>query len=467
MTEREIKKLKTARVKCDKEPLFFTRYFFKRLRGVKFVKNWHHYDIEEQLERVANYDLEFLNISIAPRHSKTELVLNFIAKKLGENPSSNWLYITASDELRSETSTRIRDIINDEHFKAMYGVELKKDQKAKNLWRTTQGGGLKTATIFGQITGFGAGQMKEIDPDLEEYIRDFEGCIVLDDINKTDDAENLTSTNDKVMRVIGNTIISRKNSYDTPIINIQQRAGIEDATAYFMELYKNNPKAEFLIYPVIYNEKPLWEWKMPMEKIIELKDSPKTSHVFETQYMQNPQPKEGLIFPNLQYYGSINDNEGIKIAYADTADEGTDYFSCIYTKVINNKAYAIDVIHNQYSLDTNKPRLLAFIEEHGIDYMYIETNKDGLGIIRELRKETTSCTLRGRNNHTNKISRIFAQAGFVMNYVFFPEKHENPEYEKFMRQVKRMTHTTKKDDDAPDALAGLANEIRRAHFIAI
>ena len=38
----------------------------------------------------------------------------------------------------------------------------------------------KNCTIFGQITGFGAGIMKET---IEE-IRSFEGCIVLDDINK-------------------------------------------------------------------------------------------------------------------------------------------------------------------------------------------------------------------------------------------------------------------------------------------
>ena len=114
--------------------------------------------------------------------------VNFIARGIGMNPTSNWLYITASDELRAQTSVSIRDIVQHPYFKIMYGVELKQDQNGKNLWRTSKGGGLKTATIFGQITGFGAGQMIDHDKDLEDYLREFEGCIVLDDINKIDDS---------------------------------------------------------------------------------------------------------------------------------------------------------------------------------------------------------------------------------------------------------------------------------------
>ena len=69
----EVNKIKVARVKCDKSLLFFTRYYFKRLRGIKFICNWHHKDICEELHKIQNYELEFLNISIPPRMSKTEI----------------------------------------------------------------------------------------------------------------------------------------------------------------------------------------------------------------------------------------------------------------------------------------------------------------------------------------------------------------------------------------------------------
>ena len=243
-----------ARKECDKSLLYFTRFWFRVLRGVKFTTSWHHDEIAKELDNIEKYDLELLSINIPPRHSKTALAaVNFIARGIGMNPKSNWLYITASDELRSQTSVEIRDIVEHPYFYIMYGVKLKKDQNSKNLWRTTQGGGLKTATIFGQITGFGAGQMTNFGEDLSDYLRTFEGAIVLDDINKTDDSEAMNATSDKVVRTLANTVLSRKNSRDTPIINIQQRTGENDATAFFMEFYQGKEdKAKFLIYPVFF-----------------------------------------------------------------------------------------------------------------------------------------------------------------------------------------------------------------------
>ena len=168
--------LAIMRVKCDNDLLYFTRLFHYALKGNKFIMNSHHEVIKEELKKVENYELDILNINIPPRFSKTLLcAVNFIARGVGQNPLSNWLYITASDELRSQTSIEIRDIIVSPLFKALYGTELKKDQNGKNLWRTKEGGGLKTATIFGQITGFGAGIMKN-NKELEDYIKTFKCC---------------------------------------------------------------------------------------------------------------------------------------------------------------------------------------------------------------------------------------------------------------------------------------------------
>lgn len=286
-----------ARAMCDNDLMFFSQFFFKELRGSKFISNWHHEEICAELDNIGSYKYELLNINIPPRCSKTELVLNFIARALGQNPSANFLYITASDELRSEVSVRIRDIVTHPYFQQMYGVTIKKDQNSKNLWRTNKGGGLKTATIFGQITGFGAGQMTE-DSDLIDYVRDFEGAIVLDDINKIDDAETVSANNQKVTRVLFNTIESRKNSSDTPTVNIQQRSGLEDATAKLLEHYESvnaMHKVKNIVYPAIYEGRSIWEKQLPLEKLKERRDSPLTARMFKTQYMQEPVPAEGGI----------------------------------------------------------------------------------------------------------------------------------------------------------------------------
>lgn len=456
-----------ARYKCDESLLFFTRFWFRILRGTKFIINWHHEDICANLEKVQRYELEFLGINIPPRFSKTELAaVNFIARGIGMNPTGNYLYITASDELRSETSIRIRDIVSHPIFKRMYGVEMKPDQTGKNLWRTKQGGGLKTATIFGQITGFGAGQMVDHTKDLESYIREFEGCIVLDDLNKTDDSESLNANNSKVMRVIGNTVLSRTNSDDTPIINIQQRAGTEDATQYFNELFEGNPKAKTMVYPIIYKGKSLWEWKMPMDKILDRKKNPKTSNTFETQYMQNPMPLEGLMYPDkFQTYKEIpshiiNENgndveqlQGWCLGVIDPADGGTDHFAAPLIQVVGNRMYLKDVIFNQIRLIDNEAFIEAKTKEHNPIKWVVETNSMGGYLSGRLRTILPpEIVVYGQWNAANKMSRIINMAGFLSKYLYVPE-NPNEETRKFLDKCYRMLKTSKKEDDAPDSLS--------------
>ncbi len=467
--------LKVARAKCDKSLLFFTRFWYKVLKNSKFILNWHHEEIEKELERVTNYELELLNINIPPRFSKTEIAgVNYIARGIGMNPGANYLYITASDELRAQTSISIRDIVSHPYFYVMYGVKLRKDQNSKNLWRTEQGGGLKTATIFGQITGFGAGQMIQHNQELESYIRGFEGCIVLDDVNKTDDSEVENANNEKVSRTIFNTVMSRKNSRDTPIINIQQRAGMSDVTQAFIEHYgEDNEKAKFLVYPVVSSDGlPLWEWKHDLNDIESLRTSHRTAHMFETQYMQNPKPKHGLLFPDedLNRFRmsdiDMNNEDDPGLSFVDVADSGDDNHSVPFGKLIGNKVYIHDVIFTKESTEVNVPLTVQMTNKYKPDFMRVESNFGGTMYIQlmNLRGINEKTALIPMNATGNKHTRIITASMFILEFCYFLDKSEyiiGSDYDNFMKNL--TTYTKKKGeakhDDAPDSMAGLARMI--------
>ena len=463
MTIEEIKTLKVAKVKCDKSLLFFTRYFFKKLKNQKFILNWHHEEICKELEKVARYETIFLNINIPPRSSKTELTVNFIAQNLGKNPKGNYLYITASDDLRSETSVKIRDIITSPEYKSMYGIELKVDQNAKNLWRTKQGGGLKTATISGQITGFGAGQMIDHNKDLEDYIRNFEGCIILDDINKIADSSSLNENNNKVNLRIFDTVFSRTNSQDTPIINIQQRAGIEDATYRLLKYYDGKEKVVNLVMPIIYPDgKLLWEWKFPLHKVEDFRTNPETSHMFQTQFMQNPMPLEGLVYPNkFKTYKElpkeiVNENgkdivrlQGWCLGVIDSADKGDDHFAAPIIQVVGNRMYLKDVVFNKNELISQEPEVQAKTKENK---WVIETNHAGNYFSGRIRTLLPDIDVFGQWSSTNKMGRILMNAGFLNKYLYVPENPTNEMFY-FLDQCYRLMKTSTKKDDAPDSLS--------------
>lgn len=454
------------KAKCESDLLFFTRFWFKVLRGTKFIKNWHHELICSELENVAKYEYELLNINIPPRYSKTELVgINFIAWSLAKNPKANFLYITGSDELRSETSVRIRDIITHPLFIKMFGVKIKKDQSGKNLWRTNKGGGLKTATIFGQITGFGAGQMIE---ELVGEFRDFEGAIVLDDINKIMEAIVNSATNVKANDVILNTILSRKNSPDTPMINIQQRAGINDATATLLEFFKSTEKVKNLVIPIIIKGEPLWAFKNDMPSIDRLKSNPKTKAIFDTQYMQDPKIKEGVLFPmeKLQRFSMKNfhiDNVISRIGVVDTADEGTDYFSFPIIYKVESKFYVVDVMHTQEGLDITKPLSVAKSKFHKLDFVKVETNSQGKDYYRFLKGKLTSTSVRGIWSVSNKETRVLMQAAWIVdNFVFRDDYEQGSEYDIFMQHLTAYLKMVKNQlDDAADVMAAASQFIKR------
>lgn len=458
------------RVKCDKSLLFFTRLFYKLLRGNKFIVNDHHEELSKHFQDVKDYKVKLLNINIPPRHSKTELALNFIARGIGENPSSNWLYISASDELRAEASIRIRDIITHPVYVRMYNVNLKKDQNSKNLWRTSKGGGLKTATIFGQVTGFGAGQMTDfskVNKDTLDFVRDFEGCSVWDDLNKTEDSEAENANNDKVSRVIFNTLLSRENSYDTPVIHIQQRTGMSDATSSLMEHYgTGDDRYRFVIMPIIKsNGEPLWKNKFPIEEINKLKNSPRTSHVFDSQYMQDPSPSKDIVFPSkdLSYFSmdELNTNNiEYRLGAIDVADEGTDSFSFPSGVLIGHNFYVTEWIFTKDNTEITLPTTASVINRNRLDTTIVETNNHGSVFYKNL-LNMVNTHVGGVVNTNNKHGRIIQESQNIrLNFLFRSDIDTNSDYYKAMIELTRYAKQKGKRDDAPDALALLSTALR-------
>ena len=454
--------LKIASVKCRNDLLFFTRFFFRLLKGTKFILNDHHVTICNELQATADYKYQFLNINIPPRHSKTELAgINFIAWSLAKNPKANFLYITASDELRSDTSIRIRDIVTHPLYKSMFGVELKKDQQGKNLWRTSEGGGLKTATIFGQITGFGAGRM--YDTSLIDYVRDFDGAIILDDINKILDTENNSANNNKTLEILFNTILSRKNSEDTPIINIQQRTGKRDATAVLLEYFKDlNHKS--LVMPIITSDgSPLWANKFSLEQIDKLRTSPETRRIFQTQYMQIPQSREKLLFDidQLNFFKDFHkENAFAKVCYVDTADVGKDYLFSGFAYLIKSdtgiQIFIDKIIYNPKKLGINQPKIIDYVNLNRFDYLIMESNQLSSVEIVNIQKSLEGVRFIPKRNTKNKEERIAKEADWIVQTCHFRNEPKSTEYGLAIAHLLDYEEFVKNQkDDCPDGLTGL------------
>lgn len=444
--------------------LNFTRYFFKQKTGNKFVLGDHHEIICKALDRVVRGECKKLIINLAPRYSKTEIVVkNFISYGFALNPRCKFIHLSYSDDLVLDNSKEINTLIQAEEYQELFDVKLTSNNAKK--WYTDKGGGMYAVSASGQVTGFGAGQVdvekeeKELD-EFTPYIEtDFAGAIIIDDPIKPDDALSET-IREKVNNKFETTIRNRVNSRNTPIIVIMQRLHEHDLCGYLMEIEPD--EWEVVSLPCIRvedgEEKALWPFKHTLKELRKIESA--NSYVFQTQYMQDPKPIEGLMYPSFRTYDTIpTAQRAVRKNYTDTADTGKDYLCsiCYIETEIGN--FIIDVLYTPKPMEYTESQTALMLTRDRIEKSIIESNNGGRSFARAVEKE---CRMMD-NNFTkfkwfhqgeNKQVRIFTKSNEVMNLTFFPSGWDRlwPEFYKDLTSYRKDGSSTR--DDAPDALTG-------------
>ena len=464
---RDIDVLKTWTLESS---LNFTRYFFKHNQGRKFVVGPHHKKISKALDKVLKGETKRLIINIAPRYGKTELaVKNFIAMGLALNARAKFIHLSYSDGLAIDNSEGVRNVMELPEYKAIFETRLA--NRGKKHWYTTEGGGLYATSSSGQVTGFGAGLVDEEkeEEEFEKALDDllavngigFGGAIIIDDPIKPDDAVSATIRN-KVNNKFETTIKNRVNSRNTPIIIIMQRLHVDDLCGKLIR--EEGEEWEVLSLPCITTneegeEVALWPFKHSLEEL--KKEKTKNSFVFETQYMQNPKPLEGLMYDReFKTYEAIPySKKAIRKSYTDTADEGKDYLCSIAYEEHPHGNYILDVVYTQKPMEYTEVKTAESLTKHEVSESIIESNNGGKGFARNVEKQmremgNNSTSVDWFHQSENKNVRIFTKSNEVMNLTYFPKGWESM-WPIFHTHVTTYMKVGKNEfDDAPDALTG-------------
>lgn len=442
------------------DSLHFARYFFKLMNGgKKFVVGKHHRMICDKLNDVLTGKTRRLIINIAPRYSKSELVSrDFIAMGLAINPAAKFIHLSYSGDLALGNSVAVKDIVKSEDYQRLFGVEIAVGTDTKSQWNTTKGGGLYATSSLGQVTGFGAGA---IENEGDEW--QFGGAIVIDDPIKPADA--LSDNNREAVNLhFETTIRNRVNSRNTPIIIIMQRLHEHDLCGYLMELEPD--EWEVLSVPCIsYNEggeeEALWPFKHTIEELHKIESA--NQFVFDTQYMQNPKPLEGLMYSKLRTYEILPMEQSIRKNYTDTADKGADFLCSVCYVETPSGMYVTDVLYTDKPMEYTEVKTAEMLLINGTQLVKVESNNGGEGFARNVEKNVrlqgTPVALKMRFTSffqgLNKNVRIFSHSAEVQNLIYFPSDWETrwPQFAqavKGYRKVGRNAH-----DDAPDVLTGM------------
>jgi predicted phage terminase large subunit-like protein len=410
--------------KAQSSLYWFCRHSFLQQRGYRWQGNWHHDLICRKLEAVFAGECRRLIINMPPRYSKTQIaVINFIAWALGRAPDSEFIHASYGARLAAGNAARARDMVRSRWYRAMFpDLRIDPKKRASDDWRTTAGGIVFATGAAGTITGFGAGKIRE-DGDGR-----FGGAIIIDDPHKAAEA-----TSDTIRRNVidwfRNTLESRTNAPETPIILIMQRLHEEDLAGWLLA-GGNGETWDHLCIPALdQDDKPLWPRKHDFAALDRMRKA--KPYEFAGQYMQAPAPIGGGIFRiDWWRFFPADALPPVKriVQSWDTAFKTkttNDYSVCTSWAETERGYYLVDLWKQKAEFPELKRMVVSKAAQMWggckASAVLVEDKASGQSLIQELRRDTMLPIIPVKVD-SDKIARAFAVTALIQSgRVFLPE----------------------------------------------
>lgn len=380
------------------------RYMFRIIEGTPFIVEPIHHDLFKAFQDIYDGKITRINVNIPPRAGKTTLGKYWQAYCITKNPKCNFIYTSFSQQLLDDIARSIMAIMEHPAYKAMYNnfvsaeeIEVspidefwadylyqtqKKTVYSQKKIVTKTGGVLLFTSIGSTITGFGAGI---------RGASKFSGALLVDDANKPADIHSQTMR-ERVIRYYEETLLSRLNGSDVPIVNIQQRLHIEDLSGILANKYG----FEVLSKPLIVDGVCQLPKQYTTERLIELQ---KNSYMFSAQYQQSPVKLGGNLIKTeyFQRYDVAPVRFDYMFIVADTAfseKKSADNSAFGLFGGIGNKLYMLDGYCKKVIFPDLRRDLKAFYLRAKESYptstvstIYIENKGSGISLIQQLRED--------------------------------------------------------------------------------
>ncbi len=494
--------LELARLKCEQDHLYFSRYFFKARQGIKFIVNWHHQLISDIVDDVIAGRKKNVVIQVSPGSSKTELVvINLIARGLAINPRARFLHLSGSDTLASLNSSTARDIVTSDEYQAFWPLKIADDAKAKKRWNILvdghPAGGVYATALGGQVTGFRAGHMAE----------GFQGAIVIDDPIKPEDAFSRVKL-DAANRKLLTTVKSRKANPDTPIILVMQRLAESDP-AGFIQAGNLQGDWDIVRIPAVLSEadvarlparyqalmpesetvdgrRSYWPYKEPIRQLLAMERGDGTDqsgarisrHVFSSQYQQAPVALGGNIIKgeHFERYQAVTlPRIKWRKIYADTAQktkEAND-FSVFeeWGLGVDGKIYLLNLLRGKWEAPELQRRAVAFWATAKardtalfgqVRKLMVEDKSSGTGLIQTLKLPPYNIPIEGIERDKDKLTRVMDALPYIeAHQVYLPE--DAPYTNDFIAECESFSSDDSHDfDDQVDPLLDAVADLLQA-----
>lgn len=277
--------------------LEFCKTFFPLLTGRDFIvssplgRESHIIIICRELVALHRGELETprLLINVPPGHFKSTLLCMFVGWCFAHNPRCNFLYISYSKPLAVKHTATIKQLLSLRHYQYLFDVKISSDSKAKEYFKTEQGGHVSAYGSSGSITGQDAGLPQP----------GFNGAVIMDDMHKPDEVFSDTLRQSVIDNYL-NTITKRARHTDTAFICLAQRLHEDDICQFLKDGRDGYKWRQVILQSLDAAGNALFPEVFPKDMLLKTKEF--APYVFAAQDQQEPAPAGGSVFKPEWFY---------------------------------------------------------------------------------------------------------------------------------------------------------------------
>jgi predicted phage terminase large subunit-like protein len=403
---------------------------FYQVANPTYQLTWFHRLILSKLQLFFEGKIQNLMINIPPQHGKSDCTKSAIAWGFGINPNNRLSYSSYNYSLAGKANRQIQRIIESDYYKNIFPQTTLNDRNIRTDVSSSYIKNSDEFEIVGHKGGFisvGVGGGLTGNP--------VDKAIIDDPFKDRMEAESVT-IRDNIWEWYINVLCTRLHNSSQKLL-INTRWNEDDLSGRILKLVDSgdlNENWEVIKIEGIKTEsvniesdtrtigEALWESQHSLKKLLDVKRM--DAYAFECLYQQNPQPKEGLLYSAFKTYTTLPPYTIVKNV-TDPADAGECYTCSICYVVYMQQIYITDILYLQ-NKDTERDLAtmlfqnninLAEIEANNIGRIYTKNVKDML--TREYRSNYT--TLNNYTTKLNKDAKIFANATWINENIFFPE----------------------------------------------
>ncbi|MGO2084178.1 phage terminase large subunit [Vagococcus sp.] len=453
---KELKELEREKLLRNARDDFFS---YCQLTVPEVYKNDRDYlkELCHEFEEFQKSDEDILLINVPPRHGKSLTAGRFVEWGLGNNPKLRFATGSYNEEMATDFSKEVRDMIVEERVtddQIVYtdvfpNAKMKHGSSAAKRW-ALQGAKLSylATSPNGSATGKG-----------------FDWLIIDDVIKGIQDATNELSLQ-KQWDWFTKQMLSRVEKGGKIVVIMTRWHSKDLAGRIIDEMPKVGYKLRIFKRKALLNEETN---EMLCSGILSFEDYKKRvaaigPSIANANYQQKPIDQEGRLYKSFKTYDVRSEYKKVW-SYTDTADEGKDYLcSIVWGETHDGRIEVIDIIYTQKPMEYTEKAVANQFINNKVNHARIESNNGGRGFARNVRekiKGKSATAVVWFHQSDNKNSRIYSNSYWIEQNVYFPSDWSIrwPEYYESMTTYQAQGKNA--HDDAQNAITGIAETMTK------